>query len=395
YAYLARGVRDCVDVPVIASHRINDPETARELLDDGMCDLVAMGRGLIADPFLPQKADDGRENEIVHCIACGQGCFDALSRLTFVECLCNPKASYEVERRIVPADSPKKVMVVGGGPAGMSAALAASERGHEVVLYERNRRLGGQLHLASAPPGREEFAQLAGDLTAQLETKQVKIVLGRQVDAGVLEKEKPEAVILASGARPITPPIEGADGPNVVQAWDVLRRKARTGRKVVIVGGGAVGVETALFLADKGTLSADSVKFLLVNRAESGEDLFELATTGTKEIVLVEMLDRLGQDIGRTTRWGMMQDLSRHGVEMHTGTMVVEIVENGVRVKQNGEEELLTADTVILAAGSQSENSLEQPLKDLGVPYRVIGDAGQVAQAFEAIRDGFLAGREI
>ncbi|WP_300667112.1 NADH:flavin oxidoreductase [Desulfoluna sp.] len=152
YGYLARNVKERVSVPVIASHRINDPAIARELIGEGWCDMVAMGRSLIADPFLPEKARTGREREIVHCIACAQGCFDHLFQLKHVECLCNPRAGHEEETRLVKSPAPKKVMIIGGGAAGMTAALAAHEKGHQVTLYEKAMRLGGQLHLAAAPP---------------------------------------------------------------------------------------------------------------------------------------------------------------------------------------------------------------------------------------------------
>jgi 2,4-dienoyl-CoA reductase (NADPH2) len=182
FAYLSRGIKDKVSVPVIASHRINDPYTAREMIGDGMCDMVAMGRSLIADPFLPEKARSGRDDQIVHCIACAQGCFDNLFKLKAVECLCNPKAGREKETRPVPVTQPKRVMVIGGGPAGMSAALAAAERGHKVTLYEQSDRLGGQLHLAGAPPGREEFVVLAHDLSKQIALSPVAVRLQQSVE---------------------------------------------------------------------------------------------------------------------------------------------------------------------------------------------------------------------
>jgi len=186
FGYLARGIKEQVDVPIISGHRINDPRIARDMIADGLCDLVAMGRPLIADPYLPQKARTGREKEIVHCIACAQGCFDNLFKLKPVECLCNPKAGREKETLIEKVSTPKKVMIVGGGAAGMSAALSACEKGHNVTLVEKGDRLGGQLYIASAPPGREEFAELARDLEHQIALSAVKVVLNRSVDDELL-----------------------------------------------------------------------------------------------------------------------------------------------------------------------------------------------------------------
>jgi len=395
FGYLAKGIKDLVDVPVISGHRINDPVKAREMIADGLCDIVAMGRPLIADPYLPEKAKAGRENEIVHCIACAQGCFDNLFKLKPVECLCNPKAGHEKETAVEKTPSPKNVMVIGGGAAGMSAALSAHEIGHQVTLYEKDDQLGGQLYLASAPPGREEFAELAKDLEHQIALTSIKVVLNQRVDEALIETENPDAVILASGAVPIALPIKGADLPHVVQAWDILQNKVATGRHVVIIGGGAVGVETALFLAEKGTLSAEAVKFLLVNRAEDPETLYELATRGTKDIVVVEMIDKMGKDIGKTTRWGILQDLSRKGIETKTTTKALEITENSVRVEMDGKIEEIPADSVVLAVGATSHNPLQEILDQKSIPCTVVGDADMVGLAFDAVHSGFAAGRKI
>ena len=395
FAYLSRGMKEITKVPVISGHRINDPTTARELIADGMCDMVAMARPLIADPYLPQKAQSGREQEILHCIACAQGCFDNIFKLKPIECLCNPKAGREKETAVEKTATPKSVMVVGGGAAGMSAALSASEKGHQVKLYEKSDRLGGQLFLAAAPPGREEFAELARDLAHQIAISPIRVILNQRVDKNLVEDEKPDAVILTTGAVPITPPIPGSELPHVVQAWDVLQNKVATGKQIVIIGGGAVGVETALFLAEKGSLSAEAVKFLLVNRAEEPQDLYELATRGTKQIVVIEMIEKFGKDIGRTTRWGILQELSRKGVKTKSTTKALEITSTGVKIEKDDATEEIPADSVVLAVGASAHNPLQDIIQEIGIPCQVVGDAVQVGLAFDAVHQGFAAGRKI
>lgn len=395
YAYLAKGIKDAVSVPVIASHRINDPATAREMIADDMCDMVAMGRSLIADPYLPRKAEEGKGTPIVHCVACAQGCFDHLFKLKPVECLCNPKAGYEYLGENAKTENSKNVMVIGGGAAGMSAALSAYERGHNVSLYEKSDKLGGQLYLAGSPIGREEFSEFGKDLEKQVALTSIKTYLNTEVTEELLDKANPDYVILATGAVPMTPPIKGVDSPNVVQAWDVIQDKVYTGKRVVVIGGGAVGVETALHLADKGTLSPEAVKFLLVNKAESFENLYKLATKGSKEITLVEMINKLGKDIGKSTRWVMMQELQKTGVNCYTEAKALEINEDGVKVSIKDKTEFIPADSVVIAAGSKSYNPLKEMLDKKNIAFEMVGDAERVGLAFNAVHAGFKAGKSI
>ncbi|MDA3898496.1 MAG: FAD-dependent oxidoreductase [Desulfobacteraceae bacterium] len=395
FAYLARGIKELVNVPVIASHRINDPDTARELISNGMCDMVAMARSLIADPYLPEKAKEGRDDEILHCIACAQGCFDNLFKLKHVECLCNPKAGYECDTECGIAETPKKVMIIGGGAAGMNAAIAASDRGHQVTIFEKGDELGGQLYLAAAPPGREEFAELAYDLETQVYYRNIDICLNQIVDEALIDEEKPDHIILATGAMPMTPPIPGVELPHVVQAWDVLAGLVYTGKRVVIIGGGAVGVETALLLAEKGTLSGDILKFLFVNKAETPEVLYEMATKGTKKITIIEMINKIGKDFGKTTRWGMLQDVTRYGVESKVTAKALEITSTGIKIETADGMEEIPADTVVLAAGSRSINDLAAIIEAKEIACDVIGDAKNIGMAFDAIHQGYKAGINI
>ncbi|MFO7910545.1 MAG: FAD-dependent oxidoreductase, partial [Desulfotignum sp.] len=361
----------------------------------GHCDMVAMGRSLIADPMLPQKAKQGRENEIIHCTACAQGCFDNLFKLKQVECLCNPLAGHESSRVVKKTSSPKNILVVGGGPAGMTAAVTAHRRGHRVVLHEKSGRLGGQLHLAAAPPGREEFAGFAKDLANQLTLEKIPVVLNSKVDQAVIRENAPDAVILATGAVPLKPPVPGIDLPHVVQAWDVLENRVAAGNRVAVIGGNAVGVETALFLAEKGSMPADVVKFLLVNQAEDPETLYQMAVAGNTRIFVFEMMDKIGKDIGKSTKWGMLQDLGRCGIETMTSATVTGISDTGVTFDRGGKSEALAVDTVVVAAGSVSHNPLEDLVRRMGIVCETAGDAVAVGTAFDAVHQGFAAGNRI
>ncbi len=395
YVYLAQGIKSAVSTPVLASNRINDPHTGEEILRNGEADLVTMARALIADPYLPEKAKKGRCDLIYHCIACNQGCFDNVFQLKPVTCMVNPRAGKEEELKPEPAPEPKKILVIGGGPAGMKAACTAAERGHQVTLIEKYDTLGGQLLLNRGIPGREEMVTAAIDLGNNLKALNVEVLLKKEADITFLKEISPDAVVVAAGARPVVPDIPGIDGRNVVQAWDVLAGLVGVGKRVVILGGNAVGLETALYLAVQGTLTPDVLHFLMTNRAESIETLKALLNKGNKDVTVVEMIDKAGRDVGYTTRWTVMAELKRLGVTIMTKTKAVGIKLDGIEVESPNGEDFLQADSIVIAAGSLPENGLVREIKELVPEVHIIGDAKKPGKALDAIREGYLVGLQI
>jgi len=395
YVYLAAGIKRAVSIPVMACNRINDPLLADRILRDGLADLIGFARGLIADPELPNKAMADRFDEINLCIGCNQGCFDTLFAGQPVTCLVNARAGAEARRTLSPAARRKKVLVIGGGPGGMEAARVAALRGHEVVLYEKEGNLGGQLHLAAIPPGRTEFLTFGRYLENQLRKLNVAVRLGGEASAAQVEAEKPDAVIVATGACALTPPIKGVEGPNVRLAWDVLTGRADTGKEVIVIGGGAVGLETALFLAHKGALDAQTLYFLMFKQAEKYETLRSLLYQGVKKITVVEMLKKLGQDLGPSTRWTILQDVHRMEIKTLARTQAREITPEGVVAVRDGKEILFRGDTVVIAAGARADNKLYEELRGRVEELHLIGDAKSPRKVLEAVAEGFETGAKI
>ncbi|HWJ03880.1 MAG TPA: FAD-dependent oxidoreductase [Verrucomicrobiae bacterium] len=402
FAYLAKEIKHAVSIPVIACNRINTPETAEKILREGMGDFIGIARPLLADPELPNKLQAGRAQTIRPCIGCNQGCLDHVFRLKPVACLTNPLAGREAEvpkAKAQPGES-HKVLVIGAGPAGLEFSRTAATLGHTVTLWEEKDGPGGQLILAAAPPGRKDFLNLVTYLENSCRDLGVKIHYGKQASPeDILARVSTgefDQVVIATGARPISPAIPGEGGACVVDAWQVLSGGASPGKNIVVVGGGAVGVETALYLAQIGTIDAETLHFLFFQQAEKESELRHLLTRGTKNITLIEMDKGLGRDIGASTRWSMLADLARHGVTCLDQTKVVKILKTGVMADTPKGEAFIPADTVIMAVGSAARNELFERLKGKILHLSMIGDAVKPRKAMEAIHEGYnLAAGEL
>jgi len=363
-------VKKATSVPVIAVGRINDPRMVEEILKEGQADLVAMGRASLADPELPKKAADGNYEDIRWCIACNQGCIDRLLDLeeTGISCLVNPSVGKEKEMALTPASRSKKVLVVGGGPGGMEVARVAALRGHEVSLYEKEEKLGGQFKLAAMPPCKQEITKIINYLSIQIKKAGVKVALGKEVTEEIIDELQPEVVVIATGGTPVIPDIPGIEQERVVTAFDVLESKVTPGRSILVIGGGMVGCETADFLGQ---------------------------IMGCR-VTLVEALPRVAQDVGDTTRHFLLQRLAQRRVKIITSAAVKQLTNDGAILEQSGKEETLSGfDTIVLAMGVAPVNELAAKIRDKIKETYVIGDAKQPRKALDAIAEAAEIGRKV
>jgi len=387
---LSKAVKEVVDVPVMVVGRINDPRFAEDILNRNEADLIVMGRALLADPDLPKKAAAGSFDDIAPCIGCGLGCIAGREAGNPMTCVINPTVGREKEMTISPAAKAKKVMVVGGGPGGLEAARVAALRGHQVTLYEKEGKLGGQINLAAVPPLKQELSKTIEYLSAQVEKAGVDVHLNTEVTPEIVKKVKPAVVIVATGGESLVPDIPGVKGAKVISAYDVLAgRVVVPCGNVLVLGGGMVGLEVADYLANPG----------------------DNAVIGCTSVTVVEMLENVGMDMVPEGRTLLMQRLRENGVKILTSTKVKKVLDDGVLtintvkeiledwtvVIKDGQEEktIVGMGTIILAMGAKSVDKLSDKIKDEVAEVYVIGDAKEPRKALEAIAEGSEVGRKI
>ena len=363
----AAAIKSVVSIPVSAVGRINDPDLAESILASGKADLVTMARASLADPELPNKVREERYDDISRCIGCLQGCLANSNAGTGkVRCLVNPMTGMEDEYSYTPAETKKNVWIAGGGVAGCEAAIVAAKRGHDVTLFEKSDHLGGQWCAAAVPMDKTEFSTLVVWQENQLRALGVDVHLNTALDAAAVAAGKPDALIVATGSLPVVPrSIVGIDGENVVLAQDVLLGKVETGHRVVVIGGGLVGAETADFLAHHG-----------------------------KKVSIIEMMDEIMRDGEPTPRAMLIDRLAKNGVNIYTETQVIAIESDAVVAERGGESVRLEGiNTVIIAIGVRANKTLEESLVDkFSGELFVVGDAKKAKNGYLGIQEGFEAG---
>jgi 2,4-dienoyl-CoA reductase (NADPH2) len=389
FAWVTKKLMGQVGIPLITSNRINTPEVAEAVLAEGCADMVSLARPFLADPDFVAKAARGQGALIAPCIACNQACLDHTFQGKVSSCLVNPKAAFETELVVSQTETPRRVAVVGAGPAGLSAALTAAERGHEVVLFDKASEIGGQLNMARKVPGKEEFDGLVDWFGAMIAQSSVDLRLG--VDVGAEDLTGFDVVVIATGVLPRDPQIPGQDHPMVKSYVDVLRHDADVGKRVAVIGAGGIGFDVAEFLVT-GDSPTESLPDWLREWgvADPGDVRAGLAPEGPQPdaalrdvVVLQRKAEKPGKRLGKTTGWIHRAALKMKGVEMRSGVNYERIDDVGLHVsygEARERPEVIACDTVVLCAGQISERSLADALTGLQVETHVIGGANLAAE---------------
>ena len=400
YAWVTKRLMGQVGIPLIASNRINTPEVAERLLADGFADMVSMARPLLADADFVRKARQGRADEINTCIACNQACLDHTFAGKITSCLVNPRACHETELVLKPTAAPKRIAVVGAGPAGLSFSVSAAQRGHDVSLFDAAPEIGGQLNIAKKVPGKEEFHETLRYFGRQLALHGVRLKLNTRVGADDLIAGAYDEVVLATGILPRVPDIEGVAHPKALDYLDVLRDDQPVGPRVAVVGAGGIGFDVGEYLTHAGESGALApAKFY----AEWGVDPDYQAAGGLRQpaveaparrvFLLQRKTSKVGDQLGKTTGWIHRTSLKTRGVAMHSGVRYERIDDAGLHLSVNGQPQLLEVDHVVVCAGQEPRRELLQALTEAGLSVHLIGGA-DVAAELDAKR-AILQGTEL